>query len=102
MTIAVTSVGSYPASPTIPGDHRERHAKVAFDTNYPSGGYPITAASFGLTTLDDVRVAGATKLGRLAAWDATNSKIIVYKAVLTENDVADLSLDSVHVTVYGR
>jgi hypothetical protein len=101
MSVSVAAVGTVSVSPTVPGTRRSRQCKVTFDTNYPSGGYALTASTFGLTQLDTVSVAGTTVLGRLAAWDQANSKLIVFKAVLTENDVADIHTDSVIVTAVG-
>lgn len=102
MTVSVSTVGTIPASPTVPGDRREKHCRITFDTSYPTGGYALTASTFGLAILDRVVVMGCTLLGRLACWDSTNNKLLVFKAVLTENDVADIHADSVQVIAVGR
>lgn len=101
MTISVAAATNTPSSPVPPGSERWWHGRVTFDTSYPSGGYAVTAATFGFNRLDTVRCHGTTLLGRLAAFDSTNSKILVFKAVLTENDVADIHADSVQVTAIG-
>ncbi len=58
------------------GAVRIRYGTVTLDNSYASGGEPITAAQFGLYTLDAVFTAGAP--GIAANVDSTGLKIQAY------------------------
>lgn len=55
---------------------------VTLDTTYGAGGYALTAASMGVST-----IVGAQVLGQNAAvlptWDTTNNKLKIYKGAST-------------------
>jgi hypothetical protein len=55
-------------------------ATVAVGTHYPSGGKPITAAHFGLDSIDTLAVIEQCSLAaptKVAVFDRTNSKLAV-------------------------
>lgn len=56
---------------------RMRIVKITADTDYPTGGWPVTAANVQLTAIYQV-FPMATVAGYVLEWDATNSKLIAY------------------------
>lgn len=57
-------------------------ADVTGDASYPTGGYAITPAIFGLTTFDFVLVPSAKGYG--ANYNDATGKIVVYASAGTE------------------
>jgi hypothetical protein len=64
---------------------------ITCDTSYPTGGYAITAANFGLKRLVHVDPDSITSAGFGAAWDKTNSKLMLF----TSNGAAPAALAQV-------
>jgi len=79
VTVAL-GVGSEPNVARVPGSRRRAIATVTGDTSYPSGGYPLTAGMFGLTTLDTVFTPALDQTGTwFVTWDQTNSKLKLWE-----------------------
>ena len=84
-------------------------ANVTFDSSYPAGGEPYTAAMFGLSSADFVQVqmakATATTANVCMA-DHTASKLMLFSsngaapAALLETSTVDQSLTVARVLVY--
>lgn len=58
------------------GNRRKTYGTIAFDSSYPTGGEPITAANVGLGVLDDLQVHPTA--GFVFEWNKTTGKILVY------------------------
>lgn len=105
-TVAL-GLGSQVANPTVPGSRRSVMATVTPDTSYPAGGYALTAAMFGLTTLDSCLVHGTSQLGRYCAFIPGTAKLqfflpaVTTSAAVDMTATTDLHLDSVVVTASG-
>jgi hypothetical protein len=88
-------------------------ARVTFDSSYPSNGEAVTAADFGLSSIDVIISIGASfatgggDTGRVLAYDRTAGKLIVGQAgtadsPLNDSDNADdLSALTFDVIVIG-
>lgn len=74
MALAVFNVTKKPAVP-LTGTRAESVQQLTFDTDYPTGGYPLTAAMFGLTTLEFVDCPGVG--GYVCQYDYTAAKLLV-------------------------
>lgn len=89
------------------GGRRFRLSTVDFDSSYPAGGEPVTAANFDLpVAIEAVILAGCTDGAASVAgivFDAENSKLIVYDAADGEvfADTTDLSGVSAKFLVIG-
>jgi hypothetical protein len=84
-----------------PGSYRRVFATVTFDASYPTGGYVVTAALFGLSMLATVD-AGCTQLGRIANFNQATSKVQLFSAATTEvANTTDVHLDSIVVEAIG-
>lgn len=76
MAVTTTAVSSQ-----VPGAQRQTVTLVTFDSSYPTGGEPVTAATFQLQRLDHImpftaRNAAGT-LHLIGGWDHTNSKLFL-------------------------
>lgn len=85
-------------------------ADVTFDSTYPAGGEPYTAAMFGLPSADFVHcetARGSATTGYACRADHTNSKLLLYNsngaapAALLETATTDQSGTTVRVLVYS-
>lgn len=74
----------------VVGNKRLTVTNVTFDSSYPTGGEPVTAADFGLSVLDLVLIQPPS--GFLVEFDSTNSKLVVRNSTAghthTENTAA--------------
>lgn len=61
---------------------------VALDSSYPTGGYSLTAAGLGFTTLDYVRAYESASNTRRYVYDHGNSKLMAFVSA-TEAEVAN-------------
>lgn len=87
-------------------------ADVTFDSSYPAGGEPYTAAMFGLSKIDMMLVSGgalaSSTTGLLCFADHTNSKLMLFGmaaaagvgTALTETNTANQSATVVRVLAY--
>jgi len=86
-------------------------ADVTFDSSYPAGGEPYTAAMFGLTRIDQMQTAPAlasSTTGLLCLADHTNSKLMLFGmaaaagvgTALTETNTANQSATTCRVVAY--
>lgn len=93
----------------ISGNKKVRYRKVTFDNSYPDNGEAVTAANFGLVSLEFVEVLGALQkadesLAYLCGYDPENKKLVAYEgdndnagdAPLIEADASD-DLDGYYV-----
>lgn len=87
-------------SDTVPGDRRMHVVDVTLDGSYAAGGYAITAANVGLSSIDQVILPGVkTALSATTAlapeWDYTNGKLKFFKGngvgALTEAANTDIT-----------
>jgi hypothetical protein len=83
LALAIFNVTKKPASPIVGGDVEVIH-QVTLDTDYAAGGYAITAAQLGLSSIDFVDCPGNG--GYVCQWDYANSKL---KVLYGNNDAAD-------------
>ena len=87
-------------------------ADVTFDSGYPAGGEPYTAAMFGLSKIDFMLVSGGAYASATEALlcyaDHTNSKLVLYGmaaaagvgTALKETNTANQSATVVRVMAY--
>lgn len=86
---------------TVFGNKRVVVASVTFDSSYPTGGEAVAASDFGLSSIDVILPFPLSN--RIAVWDATNSKVLLYTALGTEAaDTSDQSAIVVKVLVIGN
>lgn len=86
----------------ISGDRVEGVFDVTLDNSYPTGGYALTAGSFGLMLRVDSVVPQNTG-GRNLEWDAANGKLKAYSAYATEYTAGtDLSAMVIRCRVVGK
>lgn len=70
----------------VPGDLAYHIVDLTLDAAYPAGGYAITPATFGLSSIDFLHVSGArgsaggATAGLVWEWDHVNSKLKAYRA----------------------
>lgn len=92
------------ASPTL-NDIDAAHARlvdITLDNSYPTNGWAVTPANFGLTEIITIFPMNAN--GYDIQWDGTASKLKVYSAAGTELVNASAALNNVVVRalVIGR
>ena len=86
-------------------------ADVTFDSGYPAGGEPYTAAMFGLTKIDQLQPAPAlasSTTGLLCLADHVNSKLMLFGmaaaagvgTALTETNTANQAATTCRVVAY--
>lgn len=68
---------------------RIKAVEITFDSSYPTGGEPITAAMFGFTRIISVFAIQCDDAGYDPVWDRTNSKILLYDEDNTSGIAAD-------------
>lgn len=83
MAIAIFDVTKRAPTPLTGGDV-EDVKEITLDTDYASGGYAITAAQLGLSSISFVACPGVG--GYVCEWDYANSKL---KVLYGNNDAAD-------------
>jgi hypothetical protein len=82
MALTVTTVAG--ASTTM-GNKKVRVLNIAFDSSYPTGGEPLTAADCGLKKIEQFIPHGVARGGTgdiaavAVAYDHTNSKLFAYE-----------------------
>lgn len=90
MAMLVFDVTAAPPIPLV-GDKVARIARLTMDTDYATGGYSLTAANLGLSSIDQAIIPPAS--GFVFEYDYTNAKV---KAFMGDNDgVADGALTEV-------
>lgn len=62
----------------VSGATRLNHGTLALDASYPSGGYAVTARTFGLEVLEPGGLTFGPRLGYLLDYNATTGKVQVY------------------------
>lgn len=65
------------------GSERRVFQTVTFDSSYATGGYPITAANFGLSTILSLD-ANTSSAGHGVWFDSVNNKLKVFTTAATE------------------
>jgi hypothetical protein len=87
--------------------------RLTLSGTYATGGFAVTAADFGLSSIESLRVNTPFEgtAAYAARWDSTNSKVFLYVGdndnvadaplieVANTTDVSDVALD---ITVKGR
>ncbi len=88
---------------TVWGNKHVIMATIALDSSYPTGGEAVTAANFGLNTIERFLIQTVTDGTRLYSFDAANSKIQAWTALATEvTNTTDLSaVTNLRVMVIG-
>ena len=89
------------------GNKRVTFSTVTFDSSYPTGGEPLTAADLGLSTVEyavcNVNTVGGTQNVANVWYDKANSKIKVYDETPGEaSNTSDLSTLLVDVIAFGK
>lgn len=106
MAVTVTAVGSG-AYDGVVGSLRKTVSTVAFDSSYPTGGEPLTAADLrlGRVAYADVTIsttATTTVNATQFAYDVTNSKLLVFDETPAEvSNTANLDGLVVQIEAYG-
>ena len=89
----------------VVGDRKMVLATGTFDSSYPTGGEPITASDFGLSSIHHVGTNAPTIADEAingVVWDKGNSTLIVIVAAGTQEGAAtDLSATTVECMVVG-
>lgn len=80
MALGIFDVTKKPATP-LTGGRAEVVKKLTFDTDYPTGGYPLTAALLGLSSVEYVSCNGTG--GFVCEYDYAASKL---KVLTGDND----------------
>jgi hypothetical protein len=92
--------------PVVPGNVKEVHVLVTMDSSYPTGGYSVTPATFGLDEeiLEVIAAESSCGAGVLYIPSAANAgKLKVFCAVQTEaSSTGNLSGLTVVLKVRGR
>ena len=82
--MAISLAKLSPSPDHVSGNKKIRYRTVTFDDSYPTAGESLTAANVGLKKIAHVTISGLKNsggtLGWMAAYDYTNSKILVYTA----------------------
>lgn len=92
--MAITVTFDTPRSRNIifNGSEKVRRGLMNLGNPYASGGMAVTAANFGLRTLDHLDVGGCSVDGAiLLMYDKANQKVKAFTAVGTEAGAVDLS-----------
>lgn len=72
---------------------------LAFDSSYPTGGEPVTAAMIGAGVIDHMSVP--PHMGMSFEWDKTNSKILAYVQGVTIGAAGAATLDDFPISGLG-
>jgi hypothetical protein len=62
---------------TVFGDKRVVITESTLDNSYITNGEPLTAAEFGLASIEAIIATPANNDGYVPSWDRTNSKLIM-------------------------
>lgn len=111
MAVTVTVLDP-PVFAEFNGQKGFKRATLQFDSTYPVGGEPITAANFGLSTLEALQITTNKPLTgtttHYATWDKANSKVQLFGsngaagAALVEAAIADESACVLDCLAYGK
>ena len=95
MGLSVTEI-----SASTVGDRRRLVVDITFDASYPTGGEPVDAGVFGLTTVEEVDAA--TDGTRLFVHDTANQKLMVFTGLGTQAaNATDLSAVVARAVIVG-
>lgn len=98
----------------VAGNRDTKVRTITFDSSYPTAGEALTAADFGLKTLDEVRPHGVFRntdatLGIVVSYNHTTAKLVAYwgnagsvSGMPEVADTTDLSTYSGRVTAVGQ
>jgi hypothetical protein len=102
VALTLAGVGNPPITGT-PGSRVHETFTVTFDASYPTGGYAITAANLGLSTLDTIIPNGVDTSGTyLVSWNQATGKLQLFSALATEvTNATDVHTKSVTVAALG-
>ena len=106
------SIASTVRGSTLGTNKRVKVCTITLDNSYPTGGYAITAAAVGLSSIDYVLtdVGARNTAGTFAypvSWDYTNGKLQAFRQTAATNGLAevangvDLSTFSARVAFIG-
>lgn len=90
----------------ISGNQKRTVSDITFDSSYPTGGEPVTAANLGLTHVHtatcDIKAVGGTVNVTNVFYDDANKKLKAFDETPAEVAAAsDLSTLVVRVTAHG-
>lgn len=77
LAISVIKRPSMPAGEAVVAD-------VTFDSSYPTGGEPLTAADLGMLNIEYLEATQKGVASRLAEYDYANAKLLLFTALSTE------------------
>lgn len=75
------------------------YLKITFDNSYPTGGETLGLATYGLTPASVSFVGFEPTSNRIATYDRTNDKVLLYTALGTE---AANASDQSTIVVYAK
>lgn len=101
--MAVTNARKF--NPSIVASERATVTEVTFDSSYPTGGEPLTAADLGLTKVDfaiaTLKTAGTGSVTQVW-YDIANSKLMAFAAAAQIANTTDLSAVTAQVVAFGK
>lgn len=105
ITPATTTPGYAAGRPALnlsPRQRKWRTFKVAADTAYPTGGYDISAAFKGFTSVDFGQAQDPSG-ARVCTVDVANKKLLIFTALGTEaaNASNQSAINSIYVELVG-
>lgn len=103
ISTAVGSLQGLTGGNRMEGSRRRVTALITGDTSYPTGGYALSAGSFGLNSLDRVIPDGVDQSGAvLVVWNNATQKLQLFSALGTEVvNATNVSARSVLVEAEG-
>ena len=101
----MATTNSRVVTPTVPGAERYTVTDVVFDSSYPTGGEPLTAADLGLTSvsfaISSVKTAGTGSVTDVF-YDIANAKLKAYAAAAEIANATDISAVAAQVVAFGK
>lgn len=99
-SVSVDLLGNVVAQ--VPGAKRQLAMTLTGDASYPTGGYPVTFATFGMNEAIEQVMLNPSSGAHLVVWDSVNSKIKFFTAVATEvANAVNLSAVTVKALIIG-
>jgi hypothetical protein len=108
MAVAIVSIDTADsiARPHVPGARYQGLYELTGDSSYPAGGYPLTAASFGLNVLEYVIPVTSNGLPSaapvVAFWTQSTGKLFLLVMTTGLETAADMSTLKVYLLVVGN
>lgn len=113
MGLTITRPADLSPTPQKVGQMKAEFVTIAFDSTYPTGGEPVTAAQFGMSKIVAIdtlgpamTIAGGGTSAFVVGYDSVNKKLQAFggaasTVALAEAAAGDLSTFAVTAIVYG-